>query len=119
MPSGAFKNSLTAGQAARPSSSEREALKGAEVALKAKPEKDYTAADWAGRAFAAYADGKLDLAAEYSGRRQRATACLRPSERNICSTAGSFLASSDAPKKRWPRMTSCLPGQGRGWAGLA
>ena len=67
-----LQNSLTAGRAPQPSANEREALKGAEQALRAKPEKDYTAADWARRAFAAYADAKLDLAAEYFG--QAATA---------------------------------------------
>jgi tetratricopeptide (TPR) repeat protein len=62
-----IQDSIKAGHAAHPSANEREALKGAEEALRAKPEKDYTAADWARRAFAAYADGKLDLAAEYFG----------------------------------------------------
>jgi tetratricopeptide (TPR) repeat protein len=60
-----IQDSIKAGQAAQPSAPEREALKGTEEALRAKPEKDYTASDWVRRAFAAYADGKLDLAAEY------------------------------------------------------
>ena len=57
--------SLIPGAVATPSQSDREVLKDAEQILKGRPETEYSAEDWADRAFAAYADLKLALAAEY------------------------------------------------------
>jgi tetratricopeptide (TPR) repeat protein len=68
-----IQHSFNTGQAPEPSISEREVLKGAEELLKAKPEREYTAADWEQRAFAAYTDGKVDLAAEYFRQAETAT----------------------------------------------
>ena len=57
-----LQEALASGQRPEPTASEREAL---QAVLKGKAERDYTVKDWEDRAFAAYAEGKPALAAEY------------------------------------------------------
>ena len=62
-----MQNSFNSGLPQTPSVQDRALLKGVEEVLRGKPEKEYTPADWIERAFAAYAERKLELSAEYFG----------------------------------------------------
>ena len=66
-----LQKKISSGQQHGPSKTEQDALREKEEALKNKPESDYTTEDWSNRAFAAYADGKLALAAEYFDQAER------------------------------------------------
>lgn len=62
-----FQKGFLSEQQPKPTVAELNALRANEQTLKRKPEIEYTSEDWSNRAFAAYAEGKLDLAAEYFG----------------------------------------------------
>jgi tetratricopeptide (TPR) repeat protein len=94
-----MQDSIKAGHAAQPSATEREALKGAEEVLRAKPEKDYTAADFARRAFAAYADRRLDLAAEYFGQASAAAGVTETQRAEYLLNRGFLFGELHRPKE--------------------